>query len=127
MAETGAGAHEAQPASIALPRRESGGGIDAGIARLSKLLHAAVNRHKRYPHIALRMRREGTATVLFELRPDGSLLSPRVTGSSGHPLLDRSALRAVAAIAPFGPAGEYLDAPRQFSIDVVFNLSNARG
>ncbi|MFT5392567.1 MAG: TonB family protein, partial [Gammaproteobacteria bacterium] len=85
-------------------------------------LHTAIDAHKRYPTMARRQRREGTATVLFRLHPDGALDALEMDNSSGFEALDEAALRAVAAVAPFGPAQGFLARETRFRVGVKFHL-----
>ena len=87
-----------------------------------QLLHAAIDRHKRYPRMARRQRREGIATILFRLHPDGGLDGLELDASSGFVALDKAALRAVAAVAPFTPAAKFLTRKTHFRVGVTFNL-----
>lgn len=95
----------------------------AGRSELMSLLHAAIDRHKRYPQSALSMGREGAARVDFRLRPDGHIEDMNIGVSSGVRALDQAAYRAVQAIAPFTHAGRYLDSAQRFQVDVVFRLN----
>ena len=94
----------------------------ARLLALTDRLHRAIEREKRYPLSARRLGREGTASVAFQLRPDGAIDGLQVASSSGEPALDRAALRAVAGISPFGEAGNYLDETAPFRIDIAFRL-----
>jgi len=89
---------------------------------LVDLLHREIERHKRYPLIARRERREGTATVSFNLHPDGEVDGVAVDHSSGFGPLDRAAVYAVNGVAPFQPAGRFLSSVRRFRVNVVFRL-----
>lgn len=95
----------------------------AGWPELVSLLHAAIDRHKRYPQSALSMGREGAARVDFRLRPDGHIDDMNIGVSSGVRALDLAAFRAVQAIAPFTHAGRYLDSAQRFQVDVVFRIN----
>lgn len=95
----------------------------AGWPELVSLLHAAIDRHKRYPQSALSMGREGSTRVDFRLRPDGHIDDVNIGVSSGVRALDQAAFRAVLAIAPFTHAGRYLDSTQRFQVDVVFRLN----
>ncbi|UCB55778.1 MAG: energy transducer TonB [Thiotrichales bacterium] len=87
-----------------------------------ELLHTEISAHKQYPYLARRQRREGVATVEFVLRPDGSILNPRLVHSSRTRSLDKAALDAVRGIEPFGLARDYIDQPEAYRVDVVFNV-----
>ena len=90
---------------------------------LMSLLHQAIDRHKRYPHSALRMGREGAARIDFRLAPDGRIEELNIGDSSGVRALDLAAFRAVQAIAPFPEAGRYLERSQLFQVDVVFRFN----
>ncbi len=87
-----------------------------------ELLHAKISEHKHYPYLARRQRREGIARVGFVLHPDGTINQARLVNSSRTQTLDRAALEAVKSIEPFRLAGDYLDQPQAFQVDVVFNV-----
>lgn len=92
-------------------------------AELARLLRHAIEDHKRYPFTARRRGQQGTATVGFTLTPDGRIEGLTLDAASGHTALDQAALAAVEGIAPFQPAGRYLDAPAAFRLDIAFRLS----
>jgi protein TonB len=94
----------------------------ARLLALTDRLHRAIEREKRYPLSARRLGREGTASVAFQLRPDGAIDGLQVATSSGEPALDRAALRAVKGISPFNEAGSYLDETAPFRVDIAFRL-----
>ena len=94
----------------------------ARLLELTDRLHRAIEREKRYPLSARRLGREGTASVAFQLHPDGAIDVIQVASSSGEPTLDRAALRAVAGISPFGEAGKDLDESAPFRVDIAFRL-----
>ena len=95
---------------------------DTRTAAMLELLHDAISDHKRYPYLARRQRREGTAQIEFVLHPDGRIDNTALLESSRSQVLDRAALSAVADIAPFKPAEQYLSQAQTFRIDVVFRL-----
>ncbi|MFP5504670.1 MAG: energy transducer TonB [Gammaproteobacteria bacterium] len=112
--------------AVAAAAADSGAGrtgAAAGWPELAALLHAAIDRHKRYPQSALSMGREGSARVDFRLRPDGNIDDVNIGVSSGVRALDLAAYRAVRAIAPFADAGRYLDSTQRFQVDVVFRIN----
>ncbi len=90
---------------------------------LVELLHSTISEHKRYPYLARRQRREGVATVGFVLHPDGSVQNARLLQSSRTSSLDKAALDAVRSIEPFTPAGDFIDRPEAYRVDVVFNFN----
>ena len=86
------------------------------------LLHTRISESKRYPYLARRQKREGVATVMFTLYPDGSIDRPVLIKSSKTRSLDRAALTAVSGIEPFLPAADYLEQAESFQVDVVFQM-----
>ena len=87
-----------------------------------ELLHSKISEHKRYPYLARRQRREGVATVEFVLHPDGRIDNTRLIHSSRTRSLDKAALDAVKGIEPFMPAGDFIDRPEAYQVDIVFNV-----
>ena len=65
------------------------------------LLRERIERHKKYPLLARKSRRQGIVVVEFELTTGGELKSCLIRESCGHRLLDRAALQAVKSAAPF--------------------------
>jgi len=55
----------------------------------------AINPKPVYPSLAIRRNYEGTVTLLVEVLADGSVREIEIFESSGHKMLDRSALKAV--------------------------------
>lgn len=96
---------------------------DNNWAELMTLLHQAIDRNKRYPQSALRMGREGSARIDFQLGPDGHIEDLNVGASSGVHALDLAASRAVRDIAPFPAANRYLERTQRFQVDVVFRIN----
>jgi len=90
---------------------------------LRRMLHVAIERNRRYPKSALRMGRQGTVGITFTLTPEGEVRDLVTAGSSGVRALDRAAERAVAAIAPFRPAGKFLEDAERFRVEVAFLLN----
>ena len=87
-----------------------------------ELLHTKISKHKQYPYLARRQRREGVATVEFVLHPDGTVANPRLVHSSRTSSLDKAALDAVRRIEPFRPARDFIDQPEAYRVNVVFNV-----
>ena len=102
--------------------RTSGELAAVDLSRLSALLHQEILQHQRYPAMARRQRREGVATIRFQLYPNGELQAVSLGNSSGYKALDSAALRAVKHVSPFPQAGEYLSHAQEFSVNVIFNL-----
>lgn len=89
-------------------RHGQGSGAGAlGMANYHGTLVAWLNRHKRYPSRARRLRQEGTVRVSFTIDRNGRILSHRIVTSSGHALLDQEvqAMLKRASPVPVLPSG----------------------
>jgi protein TonB len=75
-----------------------------------------------YPAMARRQGWVGKVIVTFMVQPDGRVENLDVVRSSGHQSLDRQAMQAVLAAAPF-PAPP---APAVITLPVTFTLESAR-
>ncbi len=57
----------------------------------------------RYPPEAAAAGIQGTVKILFIIERDGKLKDVRILETSGYPILDKEAVRAIIAASPFGP------------------------
>lgn len=89
-----------RPVEQAVPAKDTGRAEAVAKAYFSRV-RSHLERNKEYPALALRGRLEGTVTVRFTIRNDGSVGSAGIVKSSGYNLLDQSALRTVHISAPF--------------------------
>jgi len=92
------------------------------LKELNKLLYTAINNNKRYPLSALRLSREGTVKLTFNLLKNGDINELKVINSSGYHALDSAALKAVKTIQPFIPARQYIASVENFLLDIRFQL-----
>ena len=69
-----------------------------------------------YPPLARMRRLEGVAQVRFAIAADGRPQDLAVAGSTGHAILDRAALAAVAAAAPLPWVYGRLEVPVRFEL-----------
>ncbi|MCB1755286.1 MAG: energy transducer TonB [Gammaproteobacteria bacterium] len=86
-------------------------------------LVARLDKAKRYPRRARRLRQEGVSYLRFSMDRDGNILSSSLERSSGHPLLDEETLALLKRAEPLPPpppvvAGERLE----FVVPVEFIL-----
>jgi periplasmic protein TonB len=65
------------------------------------LLREKIDRYKNYPLMARKSRQQGVVLVEFNLSKEGHLKDCQLKKSCGYRLLDRAALQAVKAAAPF--------------------------
>ncbi|MDX1512585.1 MAG: TonB family protein [Gammaproteobacteria bacterium] len=113
----------ARPGPAGAPAASKRPAAEAGKRELLALLHQAINQNKRYPTLARRQRREGTATVRFRLSPSGEMDAVDIDRSSGFSALDTAAVSAVSRVAPFAPARTFLSEATRFKVDVTFRLN----
>jgi len=92
------------------------------LKELNKLLHTAINNNKHYPLSALRLNKEGTVKLTFNLLKNGNINELKVINSSGYHALDNAALKAVKTIQPFIPARQYIASVENFLLDIRFQL-----
>lgn len=92
-------------------------------SELVALLHAAIQKHQRYPASALQMEREGRVTLKFTLHTNGGISGISILHSSGTDSLDEAALEAVHHAVPFRQVSHYLREAQEYRIDVVFELT----
>ena len=78
--------------------------------------------HLHYPETARRKGIEGSLAVTFTLNTDGKNLDMDVSETSGSPLLDRAALRAISTIFPYPDPP---DTPLRFTIPVTYRLTES--
>jgi len=93
-----------------------GAGADAGIELA--LLRERIARALVYPAAARRRGWQGRVVVAFTLLRDGRVREVRVVATSGFGSLDRSAVAAVLAAAPFPAPAEELE----ITTPVLFRL-----
>jgi periplasmic protein TonB len=110
-----AGAAGAQPAGPHAPVdvAPSGPSLDARLAEIQRLIQEALV----YPPIERKRGAAGEALVAFHIDSAGRAASIELARSTGHPLLDRAALRAVAAAGPLPYVYGRLEVPVRFQLD----------
>lgn len=67
------------------------------------ILLGHLERHRRYPRQAERMRQEGTAHVRFSVDQEGHVANARIERSSGNALLDTATLETLQQASPVPP------------------------
>lgn len=110
---------------ISVPQNESMASNSRGVMtdELLATLHAAIQKQQHYPQSAMQMERQGRATMMFTLFPDGRIQHLRLLKSSGTESLDNAAFAAVQDAVPFNKVDKYLKFAKEFRIDVVFELA----
>ena len=61
-----------------------------------------------YPPPALSQGIQGRLVVEFRIKKNGSLMGAQLVHSSGSPILDKEAIRAIQAAAPFHPIPRWI-------------------
>jgi protein TonB len=86
--------------------------VDDRLVAIRERIQAAVV----YPPLARLRRLEGVAQVRFSIAADGRPRDLAVAGSTGHAILDRAALAAVADAAPLPWVYGLLEVPVRFEL-----------
>ncbi|MBK5968097.1 MULTISPECIES: energy transducer TonB [Thiorhodovibrio] len=109
--------------------KASGGGRSdarAGAASASAYygrLARALQKHKRYPEQARRLRQEGRVKVRFTIDRGGRVISQQIVVSSGHALLDREVEAMLRRASPLPAIPASLSKSRlTLTLPIVFNL-----
>ncbi|SFN68782.1 energy transducer TonB [Xenorhabdus japonica] len=87
-------------------------------------LRQEIERHKRYPRKAKRMKQEGSVIVNFTLLDDGTLTATKVINSSGNSTLDNAALDAINRAISVGP--KPADMASVVTLELDFMLDKTR-
>ena len=95
-----AGTDQGQAEQVA-PNRSRNGAPSAAQDRYAQAVFQKIRREQRYEAVLRRDKLQGTVIVEFTIDRRGNLRGQTVAESSAVPLIDRLALRHVAAAAPF--------------------------
>lgn len=110
-----------KPAASSVPEKPAGRKYRAKTGSWTEAVSEQFSAQQReglfYPEEAIRRGLEGEALVLLMLDENGQVVAARIEESSGHPLLDEAALRAVRRLRSL-PA----DAPTESLLPVRFRL-----
>jgi len=99
---TGSGSRKTKKAApTSTPRQAAREASPAAKASYAKKLLRHVERRKRYPRAAAGKRISGATRLAITINRSGSLVGARVTGSSGHRVLDDAAVATARRAAPF--------------------------
>ena len=90
-------------------------------------INGRLNRFKRYPKDALRLKRQGVGQVRFTLDRQGHVLAVTLVSSAGLPSLDREiqALVKRASPLPTPPADAYVNGTVELTLPIDFSLRGA--
>lgn len=112
------------PTATAIPEKPSIIANAAAEGRFAQDVRGRIEKRKVYPESALALGMTGTVEVSYVLDRAGVLQNAMVVGSSGYPLLDQAALRAVraAAYAPMAADMWPNEKQKEFRTKVVFSI-----
>lgn len=112
-------------AAVPPPQRQVQAADPNALAGYNRALAAAVNRHKRYPRIALMRQWQGTVVLQLNIGADGRVQEHHLARSSGHEALDQEALEMLREAMPL-PALPAQLAGVSLSVDipVVFRIAD---
>jgi periplasmic protein TonB len=91
--------------------------------RYQVLLKQLIEKYKEYPPMARKAGREGTCSVRCVIGRDGAIKDVSLIGSSGHEILDRSALRAVRSVGRFTSVPQEIEGGEiAFEVPISYSL-----
>jgi protein TonB len=107
------------------PSRQAQAADPAALAGYNRALAAAVDRHKRYPRIALIRQWQGTVVLQLNIGVDGRIQEHHLARSSGYEALDQQALDMLREAMPL-PAMPAQLAGVSLSVDipVIFRIAD---
>ncbi len=85
-------------------------------------LAAQLRNHFTYPALARQRGWQGEVVLRLDIHANGRLDNVAIASSSGHRVLDRSALDALRALAESGPLGDYQHRIEGLYVPVIFRL-----
>ena len=92
--------------------------------RYLEMVRLKIERHKEYPGTARARQIEGSVTVRFVITLEGGVRAVEIAKSSRHNILDKAALRAVKAAAPFPkPPKHFFKGEIPLELTIVFELT----
>jgi protein TonB len=102
-------ARKPKPDKVAAASAVESGRVSATSYRAQLAAH--LRRYRSYPDSARAEGLWGTARVSFTVNANGQVTRARLTGSSGHALLDRAAVNMVRRASPFPPIPKQVGSP----------------
>jgi protein TonB len=94
------------------------------LSNYGRALSELLARHRQYPPLARLRGWEGAVALRLEIAPQGELIEATVQHSSGHEILDQTALAMAKSLSRLPPPpGGSDDRPLAVQVDVVFELA----
>ena len=114
-------AAKAIPEPLEVPRSNAG-----AEGRFAQDVRAKIEQKKIFPETARELGMSGAVEVAYVLDRSGKLLKTEIAVSSGYPLLDQAAVRAVraASYAAFPQDAWIGEAQKEFRTKLVFSIIN---
>lgn len=113
----------AEDASVTPATQADSGGVVNDEARYLQALLGHLNRYKRYPESARRMRREGVVEVTFTVNRQGQVADARVVKSAGFRPLDDEVRDMLSRAVPLpGVPADYGRPELTVTLPVAFSL-----
>ena len=112
------------PVATALPSHPVITANPAAEGRFTQDVRARIEKRKEFPATAMALGMSGKVEVAYVLDRRGAVLSAKVSSSSGYPLLDQAALRAVRS-ASYLPMSDDMwpeEKQKEFHTNVVFSI-----
>ncbi|MEJ1965013.1 MAG: energy transducer TonB [Gammaproteobacteria bacterium] len=114
----------AAPDSRYAAQQTTAGSSSQAVVNWQSVLLGHLERFKRYPRRAERLRQEGVAYVRFSVDRNGNVRNGRIERSSGYPALDEETLAVVERANPVPPPPpEVVGDPVEVMVPVTFYLS----
>jgi len=95
----------------------TGAGPGAGVADLLRAMRRQIEQAKVYPEAARRRETEGTVELRFRIAPDGSVQAVEIVHSSGHAILDESAILTIRRAAPYPVLTGWIQIPLAYRLE----------
>lgn len=110
------------PEKIEAPLRSNG----AAEGRFAQDVRARIEKKKVFPDTARDLGMSGSVEIVYVLDRAGKLIKAEIAASSGYPLLDQAAVRAVrsSAYAPFPEDAWVGEKQKEFRTKLVFTITD---
>lgn len=87
-------------------------------------LHLFIEKHRRYPIQAQRLKQEGTAVISLVILKNGTFEKIQLVESSGYKILDSAALKTLKSLERFNPLPNQNLIRQEFVIPMFYKVRN---